>query len=431
MNIDSANNKGASATGGMKKYSVFLFVILLIALLLRIIIAPQRFLEAKGDTVLFELWGYSAHQNGLMNVYEHSIDHPLFFNVAKPNYLPPYMYSLWFLEWIHNKFEKVGEVLTPTASYIFKSPAIIFDILTAFFLAWIVRKRFGDKWALIVAGLYAFHPAVIFESAGWGQIDSINTFSMILCVWLMSRKSYLWATAIFILAFFIKMQSLVLLPLLFYELIKNAPIKKLFQAFFVGIGSSVLLCLPFFIAGKATQVFSVIFTSPGTYKFLSANAFNFWWLFSGGYWTNQADTQRIFGVQLLAIGALLFFAAIGFALWFRSRIKNEAGLWLTSAFLAFAFFMLPTEMHERYLFPIFALLLPVLPLLKKVRWLYCILTITFTWNLILVFIILKESYNQKLGNFWGGSFFVALVNVLVFILAIIWYTKMARKRELI
>ena len=412
-------------------YKQLLMTIILVAIVIRLIIAPQISLEAKGDTVLFELWGYSAHKNGLMNVYEHSIDHPLFFNVAKPNYLPPYMYVLWFLEWIHKHVEDFGKVLTPIASYIYKSPAMIFDIMTALFLTWIVRKRFGDKWALVAAGLYAFHPAIIFESAGWGQVDSINTFFMVLCVYLMTRKKYLWATAIFILAFFIKMQSLVLFPLLFYEIIKNAPLKKLYQAFFVGLGTTIALGLPFFIAGKAAQVFSVIFTSPGTYKYLSANAHNFWWLFSGGYWTIQADTQKILGMQLVLVGALLFFATVGFALWFRSKIKTEAGLWLTAAFLAFAFFMLPTEMHERYLFPIFALLLPILPLLKKAKWLFGLLTITFTWNLIVVFIILKESYYQKLADFWGGSFFVALANTLIFILTIIWYSQMAKKKEVI
>ncbi|MFA6588428.1 MAG: hypothetical protein WCT08_05160 [Patescibacteria group bacterium] len=419
------NNKSTPA----KKYLTSLFAFVLIALLLRIIIAPQNSLESRGDTVLFELWGYSAHKNGLMNVYEHSVDHPMFFNVAKPNYLPPYMYVLWSLEWVHSQFEDFGKVLTSTASYVYKSPAMIFDILTVIFLAWLARKRFGDKWGLIVAGLYAFHPAIVFESAGWGQVDSINTFFMVLCVYLMTRKKYLWATAIFILAFFIKMQSLILFPLLFYEIVKNAPLKRLYQAFVVGLGTTALLGLPFFLAGKTAQVFSVIFTSPGAYKILSANAYNFWWLFSGGYWTTQADTQKILGVQLILVGALLFFVAVGFALWFRSKIKTESGLWLSAAFLAFAFFMLPTEMHERYLFPIFALLLPILPLLKKAKWLFGLLTITFTWNLIVVFIVLKEASSQRLADFWGGSFFIALANVLIFILTIIWYSQMAKKKE--
>ncbi|RJO59503.1 DUF2029 domain-containing protein [Candidatus Parcubacteria bacterium] len=418
-----------SAIQTRSNFKILLCLIVIAAGIFRFALAPQKTLEGKGDTLLFQLWGYSAHHNGLTNVYEHSVDHPWFFNVARPNYLPPYMYVLWFLESVHSQFEPLGTVLTPVASIIYKTPAILFDLLLAGFLAWLVRKKFGDKWALVAAGIYAFHPAVIFESAGWGQIDSINTFFMVLCVWLMTKKKYLWATAVFTLAFFIKMQSIVLLPLLFYEIYKNSSIKTMFKAFWVGAGTVSLLSLPFFLAGKAADVFAVIFTSPGTYKFVSANAFNFWWLFSGGYWITKSDTQVFLGLQLITIGFLLFFAAVVFALWFRNRVKTETGLWLAAAFLAFAFFMLPTEMHERYLFPIFALLIPILPALKKVRWLFGILSLTFLWNLIAVFIILSQHEGRRLENFWGGSLFVAIVNLLVFILTITWYSQMAKKRE--
>ena len=130
-------------------------------------------------------------------------------------------------------------------------------------------------------------------------------------------------------------------------------------------------------------------------------------------------------------GGLLFFAAVVFALWFRSRMRQDEGLWLTAAFLAFAFFMLPTEMHERYLFPWFLLALPLLPLLRKMRWLFGALSVTFTWNLLVVYFILRVERAETLGNFWGGSFVIALVNISLFIATLVWYVQMARRKQIV
>jgi hypothetical protein len=145
--------------------------------------------------------------------------------------------------------------------------------------------------------------------------------------------------------------------------------------------------------------------------------------------------ETILGVPMVKIGAVLFFAAVAFALWFRHRVKHPDVLWLTAAFLAFSFFMFPTQMHERYLFPFFALLLPAIAAYRPARWLTAALSITYTWNLLVVFIIITHDQGRYgtpgllLGNFWGGSFIVALLQVALYVGMGVWFWKMLHQRR--
>jgi hypothetical protein len=61
------------------------------------------------------------------------------------------------------------------------------------------------------------------------------------------------------------------------------------------------------------------------------------------------------------------------------------------------FYMLPAESHERYLFPAFALLVPLLPGRRPYQLIYILFTITFFLNLIWVdSAVPLPAFNQNL-----------------------------------
>ncbi len=418
------------------RHSIPYFTALLLSLavftgLVRFAMAPVTSLELRGDVLLFEIWGQSAREHGLLNVYTTPIYDEQYGRIALPNYLPPYLYVVWAASHVHHWFAPSELVGTPLASLIIKTPAILADVALLLILAFIVKRRYGEQWALGVAALYAFIPFTGIDSVIWGQVDAVNGLFMVLCVWMLEKRRFALATLFFTVAFSVKLQSVVLLPLLLYEIIRYGRLRDLWQSFGVGFATILALFVPFLFTGRAREVFSVFTGSVGQFPSPSANAYNFWWLFSGGHWTARSDTVHFIGVPLVLWGGLLFFAAVVFALWFRSRMRQDEGLWLTAAFLAFAFFMLPTEMHERYLFPWFLLALPLLPLLRKMRWLFGALSVTFTWNLLVVYFILRVERAETLGNFWGGSFVIALVNISLFIATLVWYVQMARRKQIV
>lgn len=408
-------------------YRALLIAIVAIAALLRFAVAPNHAVESRGDTLLFQMWGYSAEQYGFLEVYTHEIEHPEFRHIALPNYLPPYLLTLYGLSVVHEQFEPGTTIGTPLASVIFKSPAIIVELLTLFLLAGILRRRAGAGWALLGVAAYAMHPAIVFTTAAWGQVDAFTALFMLLCVLALERKQYLWAVAAWTVGFFFKMQAVAFLPLLIWEITQHVRMRDWYRSVGVGVLTAIIAVAPFLFSGRFHDVLRVITGVAGQYPHPSANAFNFWWLFSGGWWLERSDLIPFLGLSLMRWGEVLFVAGVFFALWFRHRVQSTEGLWLTAAFLSFGFFMLPTEMHERYLFPFFVLLLPVLPKLRMARWLFAALTLTFTWNLLVVHITLTQSEFGEMKNFWGGSQIVAILNTLLFVWTVVWYVRLARK----
>jgi hypothetical protein len=68
-----------------------------------------------------------------------------------------------------------------------------------------------------------------------------------------------------------------------------------------------------------------------------------------------------------------------------------------SAFmLFFAFFMLPTRIHERYLFPAISVLALMFPLVKRARAFYVVLTATLLINQAYVLYWLNDYVNRGL-----------------------------------
>ena len=123
-----------------------------------------------------------------------------------------------------------------------------------------------------------------------------------------------------------------------------------------------LLALPFGMG--PLEYLERMFGTAGGYSWLSVNAFNPWALIGSGgtrplveslRWSD--DTLPLLGpIPGVAIGATLLVA--GF-LWgtVRGAVRDDRWTLLAAAaFLAIAFFILPTRAHERYIFPAIALM---------------------------------------------------------------------------
>jgi hypothetical protein len=86
--------------------------------------------------------------------------------------------------------------------------------------------------------------------------------------------------------------------------------------------------------------------------------------------------------------------------------------------LFFGFFMLPTRIHERYLFPAISMLTLMFPFIKKTRPLYVVLTTTLFVNLSYVLYWLNTESNRNLSGD-PVVLAVSLINSVTFIYALI------------
>ena len=244
-----------------------------------------------------------------------------------------------------------------------------------------------DALALAPATLIALHPAVLYDSAVWGQTDSIITFFMLGAVAAIAAGNAGFGLSLWAVGFATKPQPVFILPILVAFVWWQSRWKGLARGL-IGVSAGLALMLGYWLAygqwNEIRNVYQMLFKPEPT---LSLNAWNIWWFKVLHGDPDPASSAPAIGRLHLSYSVtsiLLFAVATLLSLIYLRRHLGLTGLLEASAFMAFAFFMLPVSSHERYVYPLLGLLAPVL--LVKPRWLFLYVPIsaTFFTNLYVV-----------------------------------------------
>ena len=331
--------------------------------------------------LLFPTQGYVNDMNTFAFWFNTAAEHGprVFYNVVYQtagwiDYPPFNVYFFWVFGSLARALSTSG---TSATFFFIKLLPSLFDVATSFLIFVFVRKRLDFKVALLATALYAFNPAVIFNAAVWGQLDAIYTFLLVLSVMLaLASKPELSAVA-FTLGILTKPQSIALLPLIAFLVFRKNGWRRLLTSVLAGAATIFAVILPFEWSNPVTFLSNIYFGAYSGYRVTSVNAFNTWAL--GGLWVSD---QSYF-----VLGWVLFGAIAAFTLYTLHKRLDASGemMVLFAAFmLLFGFFMLPTRIHERYLFPAISMLTLLFPFVKKIRPLYVVLTGTLLANVAYV-----------------------------------------------
>lgn len=311
------------------------------------------------------------------------------------DYPPGYMYPLWIIGMIRNLFEI--PLYSGAHLVLLKMPAMIADFCLSAFLYRMGKEKFGDRGGFLLSLSFFLNPAVILNSALWGQVDSFFLLPLMGGVFLLSQKQLEWSALLWVLSFLIKPQALFLAPLWLFTLLEKKDLWVTLRSFLIGVGTFVLLSLPF--SGPRT-VLRVYLGTMSSYPYATLNAFNFWALL-GGNWIQ--DERRILLLSFrhwgyLGIGAMVFWAAFFFF-----RHKDVSKMALLATFFSFSVFFFAPRMHERYLFPalFFVLLWYLFDPRRELLILYVGLSASFFMNvgLVLLWALLFEVYHIPRWDF--------------------------------
>jgi Gpi18-like mannosyltransferase len=266
---------------------------------------------------------------------------------------------------------------------------------------------------MLATALYAFNPAVIFNAAVWGQFDAIYTFLLVLSLMLALASKPELSAVTFTLGILTKPQSIALLPLVAFLIFKKNGWRRFVTSLLAGAATLFIVIIPFEWSNPITFLSNIYFGAYGGYAVTSANAFNMWAL--GGLWVPDGN--------LFIVGWMLFGALAAFTLYVLHKRFHASGelLVLFSAFvLFFGFFMLPTRIHERYLFPALSVLALMFLFLKKTRLIYGFLSVTCLVNQAYVLYFLNSNLDIPSGDFVVLA--VSSINLIVFlyVLMLMW-----------
>jgi Gpi18-like mannosyltransferase len=368
--------------------------VLFVSFLVRVLLFPLKGYSI--DTGDFASWFNTATQNGIR---------PFYTLAGFADYPPFNVYIFW-------AFGSLAKAASINILTMTKLVPNLFDLATAGLIYFFVRKQSSFKFALIATALYAFNPAVIFNAAVWGQYDAVYTFFLILSLLLALKSKPELSALAFALGILTKPQGIALLPLVAFLIYKKGGLKKLLSSVAVFTATVFLVILPFEWSNPITFLTKIYFGAYGGYAYTSINAFNLWGLY--GLWLPDG------GLNIL--GWALFGAFGVFVLYFLNKRFKDSGdlIAVFSAFmLFFAFFMFPTRIHERYLFPAISVLALMFPLIKRARPLYVGLTATLFINEAYVLYWLNKSYPNAAPNLTGDPIVVAVsaINLLMLVYA--------------
>jgi len=373
-----------------------LAAVLAVSLLVRLLLFPMRGYPI--DTSDFLSWFNTAATHGIR---------PFYSDTGWTDYPPFNVYIFWFFGSIANAASRAGI----GAVNIVKLAPNLFDIGTAVLIYAFVRKQASFKIAIAATAFYTFNPAVIYNAAVWGQYDAVYTFFLVLSLMLALRSKPKLSAAAFALGILTKPQGIALAPLVAFLIYKKNGLREMLFSVLVFAATVFVVILPFNWGGSPISFLTnIYFAAYKGYAYTSINAFNLWGLISG-MWVPDGN--------LYILGWALFGAFTAFTLYFlNKRFKTSSEfLAVYAAFmLLFGFFMLPTRIHERYMFPAISMLALTFPFIKRARPLYIVLTATLLTNEAYVLYWLNKSYPYA-PNLTGDPVVLAVSAINLLMLA--------------
>jgi hypothetical protein len=363
------------------------------------------------DEGFWKHWMEIIHRDGVLNI----------FRASDTDYVG-YHWVLWLLTLV---YDVMGGPYTDddfSLHILVKMPPVLLDValIVTVFLATRalfrqqgVEERRAQSAALLAAGIIAFQPAVLYDSAVWGQTDSAISAAMLGAILLAAINRPFTAGAVLALGLAVKPHPVIVGPLVLILLWRSGGWRAIALATVGGLLVAAVVLGPWILhgeLGRIIDVYQVLFTKER--QRLSELAWNFWWIID-----QQGDplpTDRVapwlpvsFKMTGLAISALSAALAVAYA-WVRPGLRGA----LVAAAHRVRLHAWPVGSHERYLYPFLALLLPAALLDRRWLWLYVSVSVTFFLNLFVVAPPVHSWMDRWVYSDFGTG--VAALNTLLF-----------------
>lgn len=343
-------------------------LLIVVALGLRVLLLSAP--DPVGDMEISARRMWLLHGRGLAGAY-----------VFDGDYLPLRLYILRGLSELVPLLGGTYFAPLPTVTKtLLKLPGLLADLATvALIYAW-ARRWLMAGGALGLAALYTFAPPVWMNVAWWGQVDALLMLPLLGAVVLLGRGDGRWGWLCWAAALLIKAQAVLLAPLLFLATLRLHGTRGLLRGGALTGIVVALASLPLILAGQGEGMLQAYLGSTERFPRVTNGAYNLWYLLLGGQ--ELRDTEQIIGgLSYRAAGLLLLAAVTLLVCWALLRRADGVGR-VAAAALALAFFTLPTQIHERYLFLTLAFLALAAAADRRLLGLFLVLAATATLNIL-------------------------------------------------
>lgn len=390
--------------------SRFLFIAILLFVIS--IVLRMYLVNAAGyasDLNWFRGWSMTMAEKGFSGVYIYTQ------GGVTTDYPPVYLSILGILGQINNNYlhwDYYGAQFTSLLKFM----NACFDIVCGIVILLICQQlKIRKRSQLAVVAIWLFNPVVLMSSAVWGQMDNILLLFLLLAILMALKKQAFFIGLYLSFAILTKAQAIIFLPIFAVFLWKKYKLTFTLKAILSGVITTFILTIPVIASGRLTQLIEVYTTAAGRYPYLTLNAYNIWWLGADPKnFSALTDSVEILpGVTAKLLGLVLFGLFYLLTVYFLHR-KATVNSFITSLCLvSMMFYLLPTQMHERYMYVFFGLFLLISQIPKKVWSIYFVLSGSIFVNLIYA---LNINSQTPITQFYPNLTYVLVVlNLLCFL----------------
>lgn len=387
--------------------------------------------DRMGDITVYRSWAERVDKYGINSSYFQNFDPPI-------DYPPLIPDILGIIHKIYQKYDfSYFEKWCDPLNFLIRMPATISDIIISLILFLVVKKRSNFKVAYFVMLAYGANPAIILNTAYWGQTDALHSLFLVLSIICLVYNKPELSWGFITLGVFTKPLTWPFIPLILFLTVRDYKLTRLPICFFIALSVALIILFPFIYHHNLTHIIARIITDLDVMPSISLNAHNIWWICSFGPPWVSASIQPIPGLSFRLIGIILFSVFNLFTFLKFYKMRNKDTNYLVSFSIAFAFFMVVTHMHENHMFAIFPLLAMIYFRDRRLTWVYGLLSITFLLNIILhdPFIMIEYIYKipfhmDMIDEFYTTEFMAlshrlmtiinSLVNTVLFVYVILY-----------
>ncbi|RLG61262.1 hypothetical protein DRN86_00285 [Candidatus Geothermarchaeota archaeon] len=317
---------------------VLIFLIIL-GLIVRLSIAG---ISAGPD--VYQFWGFAKtfHETTL-RFYDYALTPQIYWTYPWPYPYPP----LWILllETVYLATKASGPTVEAWIIGV-KLYIILADLICGIFI-YLQLKGKGEFRGILGFLTWFFNPAVIYQSAIFGQFDSLAVLFLLASVYLLKKKRHFLGSIMAGLAISTKQHTLFPLFIVYSSFFKNVERKELFKAILGFISSFSVINLPFFMSSPLNYLRATWLVRFNPYYHLPL-CYSFEGIFTVLTYLHESlglDTINIFGLSFRLIDVYrlslpllaIMTAIIGFIAFKKGYSLEKSALIGSLAFLTMAY----------------------------------------------------------------------------------------------
>lgn len=280
----------------------------------------------------------------------------------------------------------------------------------------IAREKAGLRWANVIAAALYWNPGWMVVTAWWGQNDSSYTLFIVLTAYTFTKDRPRWMWIAYAAAGLAKFQAVIFLPVLAVLAWRRFGLRPNVEGVALGGLMFAAALLPFVI-GSGQDALRPFVGTVNLFPYITNGAFNAWYWISGSSPLVIEDSLPfVAGVSYRTAGLIALALGTAVLCWRAWRSSDRAEVYVLLAAANVTFFMLPTQIQARYLYPGLALLALAMIRERRLIALYVGFGIAFTYNVFsIVWLGVGLLYYPGQLLFWSETVNALLMTVLYLI----------------